>query len=249
MNNYRPQRFSNLPPVIKNLMIINVLFFIATWIAESAFRIHLSDILGLHYPGSPMFKPLQLVTYMFMHGGFTHIFFNMFALWMFGNVLENIWGPKRFLIYYFVTGFGAGLIHLLVTYLRINSIIGELDPQLVSQVYKEGYEVLARGMNYTHEGAAKLNELLNTPTVGASGSVFGVLLAFGMMFPNSLIYLYFAIPVKAKWLVIGYGAIELYSGVMSQSGDNVAHFAHLGGMLFGFVLIKYWQRNKPSDFL
>lgn len=244
MQNYSPQRFSTLPPVIKNLIIINALFFLATAAFRTVFRFDLVDILGLHYPLSDSFRPLQLISYMFMHGDISHIFFNMFALWMFGNVLENIWGPKRFFVYYMITGVGAGLTHLLVTYLRFQAVTAEMSPDMVQMVFNEGLSVLGRGMNYQHEGMGTLNLLLNTPTVGASGSVFGILLAFGMMFPNSLIYLYFAIPIKAKWFVMGYGAIELISGVMNSSGDNVAHFAHLGGMVFGFILIKYWDKHR-----
>ncbi|MBK8806827.1 MAG: rhomboid family intramembrane serine protease [Bacteroidales bacterium] len=248
MSNYSPQRFATLPQVIKNLLIINGLFFLATIVSQSALRIDLSDILGLHYPASPQFKPLQFISYMFMHGSFSHIFFNMFALWMFGNVLENVWGPKRFLIYYFVTGMGAGLIHLLITYLRIQQVSANLSPELIEMVQSEGLAIINKGMNYSDPNMASLNELLHTATVGASGSVFGVLLAFGMMFPNSLIYIFFAIPVKAKWFVLGYGAFELYNGVMNQPGDNVAHFAHLGGMLFGFILIRYWK-NGPKSYI
>lgn len=248
MNNYSPQGFSSLTPVIKNLIILNVLFFLATIFAEYFLRIDLSDYLGLHYPKSHLFKPLQLVTYMFMHGGFTHILFNMFALWMFGNILENVWGPKKFLTYYFVTGIGAGIIQIIVTYFRLNSIEATLDPEMVATVYSEGHLALAQGQNFIHEGMADLNGLLNGATVGASGAVFGILLAFGMLFPNVLLYIYFVIPVKAKWFVLGYGLLELYFGMANSSGDNVAHFAHLGGMLFGFFLIQYWKKG-PKNFL
>lgn len=244
MQNYSPQRFSTLPPVIKNLIIINALFYLATLAFGQVFRFDLVDILGLHYPKSEAFKPIQFISYMFMHGSLSHIFFNMFALWMFGNVLENIWGPKRFFAYYMATGVGAALTHLLIGYIRFNNIASQLSPEMVNMVMSEGLDALNRGMNFSHSGMASLNLILNTPTVGASGSVFGILLAFGMMFPNSLIYLYFAIPIKAKWFVIGYGAVELFGGIMNTAGDNVAHFAHLGGMVFGFILIKYWQKQK-----
>jgi len=240
---FRPTSFKILPPVVKNLLIINALFFLATITFESTFRIRLADYLGLHYPGSQHFSPFQLVTYMFMHGGFGHIFFNMFALWMFGNTLENTWGPKRFLTYYLITGIGAAIIQIIVTYIRVSAIEAQLDPQTVSMVYNEGADLIAKNLNYSHPLIGKLNGLINTTTVGASGSVFGLLLAFGMLFPNSLIYVYFAIPVKAKWFVIIYGAIELYSGIANNPMDNVAHFAHLGGMIFGFFLIKYWRRK------
>lgn len=240
---FRPTSFKILPPVVKNLLIINGLFFLATLTFGSTFGINLTEYLGLHYPASQNFSPYQFVSYMFMHGGFGHVFFNMFALWMFGSTLENTWGPKRFLAYYLITGIGAAIIQILVTYFRLGAIEAQLDPQTISMVYNEGADLITKGMNYSHPLVGKLNALINTPTVGASGSVFGLLLAFGMLFPNSLIYVYFAIPVKAKWFVMIYGALELYSGIANNPGDNVAHFAHLGGMIFGFFLIKYWRRK------
>jgi membrane associated rhomboid family serine protease len=240
MEQFRPTGFRILPLVVKNLLIINTLFFLGTMAFSS--RIDLNEYLGLHYFTSPMFRPHQLVTYMFMHGSFTHILFNMFALWMFGNTLENVWGPKRFLIYYMVTGIGAGLIQILVLYFRISSIESTLDPQMISYVQEKGYDLLMEGKNFADPAVGKLNLLINTTTIGASGAVFGILLAFGMMFPNSLIYVYFAIPVKAKYFVMIYGAIELFSGV-SGTADNVAHFAHLGGMIFGFLLLLYWKKR------
>lgn len=243
MQQFRPGGFTMLPLVVKNLLIINGLFFLGTVALGSAANIDLVKYLGLHYPGSHNFGVWQFVTYMFMHGTIWHIAFNMFALWMFGNVLENVWGPKRFLNYYLVTGIGAAVTHLIVTYIRISAILPEMVPGSIELVYNEGYSVLQRGMNYQDPLMAKLNVLLNTPTVGASGAVFGILLAFGMMFPNSLIYLYFAIPIKAKYFVMIYGALELYSGIANSAGDNVAHFAHLGGMIFGYFMIVYWKKK------
>ncbi len=240
---FRPGGFNMLPMVVKNLLIINGLFFLATLALASSVRIDMVDLFGLHYPGTENFGVWQLVSYMFMHGGIAHIFFNMFALWMFGNVLENVWGPKRFLNYYLITGIGAGLIHLLVTWIRVSALIPDMQPEEINLVYKEGLNVLERGMNYQDELMGKLNILIHTPTIGASGAVFGILLAFGMMFPNSLIYIYFAIPIKAKYFVMIYGALELYSGFANNPGDNVAHFAHLGGMVFGFFVIKYWKKK------
>lgn len=220
-NQFRPQGFSILPPVVKNLLIINVVFYLATWAAQVAWRIDLSDYLGLHYIGASDFRPYQFVTYMFMHGGFAHLFFNMFALWMFGNSIENVWGPKRFLIFYFVCGIGAGLTQELVQYIQLADIHMYQNVNIGSRIIPvEDY----------------LNMLT---TVGASGAVYGILLAFGMMWPDSRIYIYFAIPIKAKWFVIIYGLIELFSGFSSV--DNVAHFAHVGGMLFGLGLILYWR--------
>ena len=243
---HRPGGFQALTPVVKNLIIINILFFLGTLVAENQ-GINLSEYLGLHYFSSPLFKPYQLITYMFMHGGFSHIFFNMFALWMFGNVLENNWDSKRFFMYYFITGIGAGLVQWAVTYFQIMGLESQIG-EAAKMVYNDGHNVLAKGMNYRDPAMANLNSLFNGATVGASGAVFGLLLAFGMIFPNVMLYVYFAIPIKAKWFVILYGAVELYSGIVNNEGDNVAHFAHLGGMLFGFILIKLWQKDNFTNF-
>lgn len=221
LNNYR---FQILPPVVKNLLIINVLLFIATGVLSAPpFNIDLTNILGLHYWESDLFKPWQIVTYMFMHGNIPHILFNMFAVWMFGSHIENRWGSKRFLNYYLLTGFGAALLHYLIFHFYTL-------PGIPSQVYSNTYPLTA----YEYF-------LQNSVVVGASGSLFGILLAFGILFPNTLLYLYFAIPIKAKYFVIGYGLIELFSGISNNPGDNVAHFAHLGGMLFGLIIFGYWK--------
>ena len=280
---YRPSSFSILPPVVKNLLILNGLFYLATMVLESQYKMDLADLLGLHFPISEKFHPYQFITYMFMHGSFMHLFFNMFALWMFGNVLENYWGPKKFLIYYIITGIGAALIHYAVVYFQnlstlefVNAYIA--NPSLadfhdfissdhirgVSQEMVDHYNAIiprtfnnALMANNTEE-ALRISadymqiyktDFLNAPVViGASGSVFGILLAFGMLFPNTLLYVYFAIPIKAKWFVMIYGAMELFSGIRGATDDNVAHFAHLGGMLFGFILIKYWQKSRNRGF-
>lgn len=223
-NQFRPQGFSILPPVVKNLLIINFVFYIATISFDYVWHIDLAQYLGLHYIGASDFRPYQFVTYMFMHGNFAHIFFNMFALWMFGNSIENAWGPKRFLIFYMVCGIGAGLTQELVQYIQLRDLV-------------ENYQyVKLNGQSIPVD--AYLNMLT---TVGASGAVYGILLAFGMMWPDSRIYIYFAIPIKAKWFVIIYGLLELFSGFSSV--DNVAHFAHVGGMLWGFLLILYWRHK------
>lgn len=248
MEQFRPTGFRILPPVVKNILIINGLFYLATLAFRSAYKIDLTDILGMHYFGSKLFQPYQIITYMFMHGSFGHIFFNMFALWMFGSVLENYWGPKRFLIYYMVTGIGAVMIQMLINYFQISNLEAIMSADQISQVMQDGYKILPKNLNFTDPLCAELNLLYNGGIIGASGAVFGLLLAFGMMFPNSLIYVYFAIPVKAKWFVIIYGAIELYSGVANNAGDNIAHFAHLGGMLFGFILILYWNKKMKNRF-
>jgi membrane associated rhomboid family serine protease len=239
----RPQKFSLLPEVIKNLLIINGLFFLATFALGSSFGLDLVRSLGLYQPMSSQFEPYQIVTHMFMHGGLTHIFFNMFALWMFGYTLENLWGSKRLLIYYLITGLGAAALHLGVSYWELSGVMDQLNSSQISTLMNEGAQILQNGRNYTNPNMAQANLLLNTPTVGASGAVFGILLAFGMTFPNQYIYIYFALPVKAKYFVAIYGALELFSGVMNSQGSNVAHFAHVGGMLFGYLLIRYWRRN------
>ncbi|MCX6295683.1 MAG: rhomboid family intramembrane serine protease [Bacteroidetes bacterium] len=241
----RQNIFSSLPLVVKNLLIINGLFFLAT-LAFSNQGIDLAEKLGLHYPLSKNFQPYQLVTYMFMHGSFMHLFFNMFALWMFGNTLENLWGSKRFLIYYMITGIGAGLIQIAVTYFRLMPLYSQVSPEILNMVMSEGSDALQNGKNFIDPYAADINVLINTATIGASGAVFGILLAFGMLFPNTMLYVYFAIPIKAKWFVMIYGAMELFSGIANNPQDNVAHFAHLGGMLFGFILIKYWQKKSNT---
>ena len=234
---YRPGNFSELPEVVKNLLILNGLFFLAT-VSLNNLGIDLVKILGLHQFQSPDFRPHQLITHLFMHGNFTHLFFNMFALWMFGKILENVWGSKRFLIYYMITGIGAASIHLLISQYQIISISNQI-PEMVNLAIEGRY-------NPSIPISKKLTQLIITPTVGASGAVFGLLLAFGMLFPNALLYLYFAIPIKAKYFVIGYGLIELYAGISNNPADNVAHFAHLGGMIFGFFLIKYWKNDMTT---
>ena len=242
MNNFRPGGFDILPMVTKNLLIINGLVFLASLTFQNIFNYDINSELGLYYIGSDQFLLIQFITYMFLHGNFSHLLLNMFAFWMFGSAVENQWGAKRFLFYYLATGIGAALIQQLITFLRIESLNASVEPQMLQQIIYQGQDILYSGRNYI--GAlGDINLLYNMPTVGASGSVFGILLAFGMLFPNSLIYVYFMIPIKAKWLVLGYGAFELYNGLANNPGDNVAHFAHLGGMLFGFILIKYWKKH------
>lgn len=277
---FRPTGFRILPPIVKNLLIINVIFFLATISLQQAFRVDLIDILGLHYFQAEKFNVSQYITYMFLHAGFAHIFFNMFALWMFGAVLENFWGPKRFLTYYVITGIGAALVHTVVLYFGIYPVIQGINDFLASptigqlQTFAGTHqfqvdkfitnEIWLKFEQFRHNAALwELNpenlnakaqviqfmteykeHFLNLPVViGASGAVFGILLAFGMTFPNEYIYLYFALPIKAKYFVIFYAALELWLGVANRSGDNVAHFAHLGGMLFGLILILLWRRK------
>jgi len=247
-NQYRPGGFSILPPVVKNLIIINALAFLAYYSLAVSLKIDINSGFGLYYIGSDKFAPYQFVTYMFLHGGLGHIFFNMFALWMFGKNLENLWGPKRFFIYYFVTGIGAAVFYQLVQYVEVQLITEKLlaiglNAQDITELVTSGKynpEIL---QSVSKADLFKIYSIYNAPTVGASGAVFGLLLAFGMTWPNSVIYLYFAIPIKTKYFVILYGAFELWSGLSNNPGDNVAHFAHLGGMLFGFLLIRYWRRH------
>ena len=239
--------FGNMPEVVKNLLIINGLFFLAT-IALKPQGIDLELYFGAFYWDSVHFKPWQIITHMFMHGSFPHIFFNMFALWMFGTAIERIWGGKRFLLYYLVTGFGAFVLHYAVVAFQVHQLIPQVSAEMVQDINENGLNYLMRNQNYTNPSFAKLNLLYNIPVVGASGAVFGILLAFGMMFPNTrLMLLFFPVPIKAKYFVIGYGAIELFSGIANRPGDNIAHFAHLGGMLFGFILIKYWNNHKGNS--
>jgi membrane associated rhomboid family serine protease len=257
MSDYRPPTYSMFPLVVKNLLIANGLFFVATWVLGNTYNIDLNNILGLHYFGSSAFKPYQLVTYMFMHGGIAHILFNMFALWMFGNSLENFWGPKRFLLFYFVCGIGAGITQEIVQYFYLHHI------EQVIQIYSStpnasGFKtIIEKYLPYGDIGSGvtvanssqflleRCHQLMNSfITIGASGAIYGILLAFGMLFPNTLLYIYFAIPVKAKYVVTFYGLMELFFAVSDKPGDDVAHYAHLGGMVFGFFLILYWRRKR-----
>lgn len=245
MNGYG-RGFSALPPVVKNLILLNVLMLLANWASKSVFGTDLSMTLGLYYPRSDQFMPIQILTHMFMHGNFLHLFFNMFALYMFGGILENVWGPKRFFVYYMICGLGAALVHETVIMFQYNKVMSAISPDQLQLVLNDGASYLSEGKVFTDETMKKLQMLLNVPTVGASGAVFGVLLAFGVLFPNTQLMLLFPpIPIKAKYFVLGYGAIELYLAV-TQPGSNIAHAAHLGGMLFGYVLIRYWRKTSKT---
>ncbi len=245
MNGYG-RGFMALPPVVKNLILINVVMLIADFTAKSVFRVDLTTILGLYFPKSDQFMPLQIITHMFMHANFMHLFFNMFALYMFGGILENVWGPKRFLIYYMVCGLGAAFVHETVIMFQYNKLVNAISPDNLQVVIANGAAVLNEGKQYADVAMRDLQMLLNIPTVGASGAIFGVLLAFGVLFPNTQLMLLFPpIPIKAKYFVIGYGAIELWLAV-TQPGSNIAHAAHLGGMLFGYILIRYWRKTTTT---
>jgi membrane associated rhomboid family serine protease len=238
--------YLNLPPVVKNIILINVLMLLVDFAAKSAFGVDLAMVLGLYFPKSDNFMPLQIVTHMFMHGGFWHIFFNMYALYIFGQVLENVWGPKRFFIYYIICGLGAALTHETVIAFQYNQLAQSLDPDSLQNVLNEGAALFRERQLFTDPDMQKLQLLLNTPTVGASGAVFGILLAFGVLFPNTqLMLLLPPIPIKAKYFVLIYGGIELYMAV-TQPGSNIAHAAHLGGMLFGYFMIRYWRKTTNT---
>lgn len=267
MNSFYNRILPNTPPAVKGLLLANVVMFILSYVFGPVF----TRLFALYQPASDFFMPHQVISHLFMHAGFTHIFFNMFALWMFGRILEQVWGSKRFLIYYFITGIGAAFLHTLVNYIEFNSmhvagqaLINTPTPQLlesfVNKYIQHPSSYLTDLMYKFAENPdsssilSQIPEIVNAvyklnidiPTVGASGAVYGVLLAFGVLFPNTELMLLFPpIPIKAKYMVIGYAAIELFLGI-SQSSSNIAHFAHLGGMLFGWLLIKYWNKNTSN---
>ena len=220
---------NNLPTVTKNLLIINVLCFCGYYVAKR-YGINLNDMLGLNFFLASDFNLCQLVSYMFMHANFQHIFFNMFAVWMFGRTLEHVLGPQRFLTYYLVCGIGAGLVQELVQYVQYATLLSQYDS------VNTGLAIIP------------MAEYLNLmTTVGASGAVYGILLAFGMMFPNAPMMVFpIPFPIKAKFFVIGYAVLEVLMG-FGSSGDGVAHFAHLGGMIFGFLLITYWRKKNNNN--
>jgi membrane associated rhomboid family serine protease len=220
--------YSNIPTVTKNLLIINTLLWVATVLMQSK-QIDLINILGLHFPGVKDFYLYQFFSYMFMHGNFAHLFFNMFAVYMFGRVLELTWGARRFLFYYLVTGLGAAVTQEFVWLNMINEVASANGISIANQIVND----------------SSLN-LLNT--IGASGAVFGILLAFGVYFPNIRMFIFpLPFPIKAKYLVFGYGAIELFAGIVNVRGDNIAHFAHLGGMLFGLIFVLYWKKKDKNN--
>lgn len=286
MNNnmIRPTGFSMLPVVVKNILIINVIMFLATQVLVSR-GIDLNDMLGLHYFLSEKFRLWQFITYMFMHGNFPHLFFNMFAVFMFGGAMENMWGPKKFLTFYIITGLGAAVAHYAIVYFQLNASLANINDYIASpsvdklqglitsntftgfssrefneslqsfiQTFNDTYsknpsEALQMSIDFMKESKMAV---YNAPVVvGASGAIFGLLLAYGMTFPNNYLYVYLVLPIKAKYFVIIYGLIELFSGVANYSGDNVAHFAHLGGLVTGFIIIQYWKyknRNRRNDY-
>lgn len=277
MTDFRPGRFQVLPTIVKNLLIINVIMVLLQLLLASTFHVNLQTYLGLHYWRSDYFKPWQLLTHMFMHGSpfdfqatVLHLFSNMFALWMFGSVLENLWGPKRFLTFYLICGLGAALCYMGTLAVQYEPLYKSFQAfkasptldhflQFVNQngfkgndAFKNAWSNDPGNMGYPAEAIRGLSKEISTtfdaPMVGASGAVFGVLFAFGYLFPNTLLYFYFFIPIKAKWFIAFYALFELYAGIRNSADDNVAHFAHLGGMLFAFVLLKIWNSRYRQRF-
>jgi membrane associated rhomboid family serine protease len=240
MNEYRPGGFQILPPVVKNLLIINVLVYATTYILQKTHIIDLDYYLALFHWSSPLFKPWQIVTHMFMHdqGNITHLLFNMFALWMFGSAIENTLGPKKFLIFYFVCGIGAAICYSLVFTWENAADIRWFHELSNLQQHDLIDHFLATG-----NGPREVSAMVN-PMLGASGAIFGLLFAFGYLFPNAMIYLYFFVPIKAKYFVAIYAAVELFSGIRNNPADNVAHFAHIGGMIFAYLLLLFWKKSK-----
>jgi len=262
-----------IPTVVKNLLIINTLMLLITYFFQ-LFNIDLFQVFGLHYFKSPYYHPYQFITHMFMHANFIHLFFNMYALWFFGSVLERVWGGKRFFIYYMITGFGAALLHTAVMWYQIHQFVSVANTFLNNPDYEHFKYFLSHYGNYLNPIAVQnlldawsidpnnptyaqpvikviqqiLQQKINIPIVGASGAVFGVLLAFGMLFPDTELYIIFIpIPIKAKYFVLGYGALELFNG-LTIPGDHIAHFAHLGGMIFGYIILKIWYKDKIKLF-
>lgn len=229
-------RFSSpfhLPPVIKNLMIINVLVFLAQVIGGGIEPYWVENWFALHDLHSVYFRPHQFITHMFMHGSFTHLFFNMVGLWMFGVALEHRYGSKRFLEFYILTGLGAALLHMGILYFEMEPIM-----DIFRKLPAEDQLSLIDDPSFK----------VNVATLGASGAVFGCLAAFGYLYPNRIIYIDFLIPIKAKWMVLIYAGMELMLAIRNSAGDTVAHFAHLGGALTGFLLVYFWNKRNRRTF-
>lgn len=236
MTEFRQGRFEILPLVIKNLLIINGIIYLAQVVFRNTMSFSIENYFALHDIRSVFFKPHQLISYLFLHGSFGHLFSNMLGLWLFGSKLEHYWGPKRFLIFYMLCGIGAGVLHLGTLYIENNPIVEIFRTFPIEKQDELLYNPLFR---------------LNTATLGASGAIFGCLFAFGYLFPNTTIFvpmMMLPIPIKAKWLVILYGVVELQQGIKNSAGDNIAHWAHLGGALVGFLLVFYWNKTNRRTF-
>jgi len=238
----------HIPPVVKNLLIINVLFFAAKYILTS---FDLTELFGVFYFDSELFRVWQLITYMFMHGDFMHIFFNMFALFMFGGVIENRWGAKRFINFYLITALGAVALQMGVQAYEVYQITGSAMNNAITDISRNGGYIQAN-VNIPGLSEQQANTLLGIyggPMVGASGAIFGLLVAFGMLYPNTELYIMFIpVPVKAKYIIPVYIVMELSLGVAKIPGDSIAHYAHLGGALLGFILVKLWKDKDNNRF-
>jgi membrane associated rhomboid family serine protease len=223
--------------VTKNIVIINVIMFALTFILQQR-GISLTDFFGLHDHLSPNFKPHQFVTYIFMHANIQHIFFNMLGVYIFGQVLEQTWGPKRFLIFYMLTGLGAALVQYFIMHFQITDALSTINAYLNANDLTAEQRILLFD---------RKDEILrNNVVVGASGSLFGLLGAFGLLYPNREIYVYFLFPIKAKWLVTFYGLSEIVAGLQNNPLDNVAHFAHIGGLVVGLIIVLIWKRDRRN---
>lgn len=277
MREVRPERFEVLPLVVKNLLIINGLFFLAEATVVHQFHIPIMEYMALHSWRSPLFKPWQVLTHLFLHDDFYHLAGNMFALWMFGSVLESLWGAKRFLTFYFICGFGAALLHLVF----LNWELGNLTSEYLNilSLEKSGKNILAiraieeygvsHGITFNQNYLELLHEnpenrqlltgfiesvsmqyqkQLDTHTIGASGAVFGLLAAFVYLFPNTYLYFYFFIPVKAKWAGLAYFSYELIFAIKNAAGDNVARWAHVGGAIVGLLIVWTWNKKIRDSF-
>lgn len=232
--------FRNMQPVTKNLLIINVLVYLGIMVFPQFY-----EMLSLHYIESELFQPHQILTHMFMHSraGYAHIFMNMFALVMFGSVVERQLGTKKFLILYFVSAVGAMLLQFLSYWYQLSDI----SPEILQYINTKGVEVVQEGMNFTDPILRKYNSAMNGGMVGASGAIMGLLVAFAYYNPNTeLMLIFFPVPIKAKYFIPIYMVLELFLGVSNFQWDNVAHWAHLGGAIAGFILILMWKRNRSS---
>ncbi len=235
----------NIPPVTRHLLIVNVALWLVAIVFYNFRHIDLNEMLGLHYFTNKDFNPAQFFTYMFLHdtSGIAHIFFNMFSLYIFGKILEQVMGSRRFLFYYLATGVGAALIQSAVIYFQITSLESQMSAAAINEVMVNGAAIIDQGMNYKDPFLGELNMLYNGYSVGASGAVFGILLAFGMFFPDAPLYLFFIpVPIKAKYMVIGYGLLELIFGV-SGTLPGIGHFAHVGGLIVGLIIILIWKKK------
>lgn len=272
MNQITPGNYQSLPTVIKNLLIINVLAFLAQNTLGKGGMVNMEDLFGLHHVKSPLFQPWQIITHLFLHGGFWHLFANMLALWMFGSELEYIWGRKRFFTFYFLCGIGAALIQLVWLWFQWQDLINLFytvklhpDSDAFMAFYKEfgldrdansvtALQTYLSDPNSIHAGAVlqRISDftftIISEATIGASGAVFGVLAAFIFLFPNRELYLYFFIPVKAKWIGLAYFGFEVFSAFQNSPADNIAHWAHIGGGLVGFLLVLTWNRTDRRHF-